>query len=158
MPEHDGGLMASLAQWIVNALAALQYEGVSVFNSAELWRHQILPTAGDADIEALKCFAFVNYMDDDTAREGDKDLREIPTFDILVGVSSKVAGVCKWGDATHLGTSRIRDLIIDLFDKKRPDDETVVCDEFYYAGSVTVLDRPRSHVIQMSFEVSQMNV
>jgi len=154
---NDGGLIATLAQWMVDVLASLEHESKSVFKTTALWKHQVAATkAGIEAFPRYAPFAFVGRQDIDTAREGGKDLRQIPGFSILIGVVSKEDGVAHWGNDTNLGTSKIRDLIIPLFDKKRPDDAEIKCDEFYYAGEYEVVDLPKIHCIQMNFEVSQL--
>lgn len=155
---HDGGLIATLEQYIVDTLAVLQNEGVAVFKTAEKWRHQIAATAGGLDaMDRYEPFAFVSYMDADNAREGSRDLREVLSFAVLIGVCSREDGICRYGDANNLGTSKIRDLVIAAFDKQRPDDPDVKCDEFYYIRDFEIVDSPKRHAIQMVFEVSQMN-
>jgi hypothetical protein len=165
---NDGGLTAILAQWMADQLYSLAYEGQYVFKrevagkspkGADIWKHQVGIIEGGLEKSAqYSPFAFVSSGDEDTAREGDNDLRRIPDFRVLIGVDSKEDGVALWGDATHLGVSKIQDLVVNLFDKKRPDDSAILCDEFYYAGSIEILNQPKRQWIQMNFEASQMNV
>jgi len=156
---NDGGLVAILAQWMVDILKALKYNNVNVFKTADIWKHQVGATEGGMEKSiAYSPFAFVSAGDEDTAREGDNDLRRIPDFRVFIGVDSKEDGVAQWGDANHLGTSKIRDLVIDLFEKERPADPTITCDEFYYVGGLEILDQPKRHWIRLDFEVSQLNI
>lgn len=153
---NDGGLIALLEQWFADQLAALQDGGADCFKTADIWRHQLSVAAGG--IEALGQYepcAFVAYQSADAAREGDYDLREVLEFAVLIGVESKVKGVARFGDATHLGISKIRDLVIALFDRKHPGDP-LECDEIYYTGDETAYDSPRQSLIEMRFEVSKM--
>jgi len=155
---NDGGKLGIWADWMVTVLAALQYNGKDVFNTVEKWKHQI--GVGASGLESLDRFApcaFIGYVEDDTAREGGYDLREVPTLAVIVGVVSQEPGVAMWGDATHLGFSKIRDLIIDAFDGKRPSDEAVKCDEFYYVGAVLMAATDKKIVVEMHFETSEMN-
>jgi len=155
---NDGGLMAAMEQWMANRLAALTFEGKNVFKTAEVWKHQVGPTnAGMEAFERYEPFAFVSYQAADAAREGDYDLRQVLEFAILIGVESKADGVARIGDANHLGTSKLRDLVINLFDRVHPGG-TFNCDEFYYTGDVEVLDAPKRHAIQMTFEASQLTL
>lgn len=157
---NDGGLVAKLEQWLADTLKAMTYgeDDVLVFKTADIWRHQIAATAGGLDaIERYQPFAFASYQGASSAREGGNDLRQIPSFAILIGVSSKEEGVARFGDATHLGTSKIRDLVILALDKKRPDGTDITCDEFYYIDEIELVDMPKCHCIQMNFEVSQVN-
>jgi hypothetical protein len=154
---NDGGLMAVLEQWMADALAALKIDGNDVFKTADIWRHQLAGTGGGIEAAARYApFAFVSYQGGKSAREGDYGLRQIFEFAVLIGAESKEDGLARFGDATHLGTSKIRDLVIALFDKKRSDDAEVTCDEFYYIDEIEILDMPRKHWVQLNFEVSQM--
>ena len=156
--SNDGGLMAALEQWMADQLAALNFEGELVFKTAKPWKHQIGPTkAGMEAFGRYEPFAFVAYQSTDSAREGDYDLRQVLEFAVLIGVESKADGIARFGDANHLGTSKIRDLVISLFDRTHPGG-TFNCDDFYYTGDVEVVDAPKGHAIQMTFETSQLTV
>jgi len=156
---NDGGLIAKLEQWMADTLKALQDSGKDVFRTVDVWKHQI--SAGKGGMEAFdryEPFAFVSYQSTDSAREGDHDLRQVLEFAVLIGVQSKVDGVARFGDDNNLGTSKIRDLVIAAFDKQRPSDAQITCDEFYYTGDVEVVDSPKRHAIEMTFEVSQLTI
>ncbi len=154
---NDSGLMAKLEQWMADTLAALTSGGEAVFKTADVWKHQVAVTAGGIEaFERYAPFAFVAYQSTDTAREGDNDLRQVLEFAVLIGVVSKSKGVARTGNTRNLGTSKIRDLVIAAFDQQRPDDVSIVCDEFYYTGGAEVLDSPKRHALQMNFEVSQL--
>lgn len=154
----DGGLIVTLADWMVEKLAALQHGGSAVFQIAELFKHQLRAVHGGIEGIENTPAVYVGYMNSDTAREGGRDLREILEFDVLVVVKSKEAAVSMWGSDSRLGVSKIRDLVITLFDKKRPDDIVIDCDEFYYTGDVLTIETPDISGIQMRFEVSRINV
>jgi len=154
---NDGGLIAILEQWMAETLAALKNDDVLVFKSADVWKHQIAATSSGMEaFTRYAPFAFVSYQAGDSAREGDHDLRQMLSFAVLIGAESKEDSIARIGSATVLGTSKIRDLVIAAFDKKRPADTGFTCDEFYYIGEVEVLDMPKRHCIQMNFEVSQL--
>ena len=154
---NDGGLMAKLEQWMADTLAALTSGGAAVFKTADTWKHQIAAGAGGMDaFDRYEPFAFVSYQSDDSAREGDNDLRQVLEFAVLIGVVSKSSGVARSGYRRNLGTSKIRDLVVAAFDQQRPDDESIKCDEFYYTGGFEVVDSPKCHALQMNFEVSQL--
>jgi len=154
---NDGGLMAVLEQWMADTLAVLKNNNVLIFKSADVWKHQIAATSsGMETFTRYAPFAFVSFQSGDSAREGGNDLRQILSFAVLIGAESKEDGVARIGSATVLGTSKIRDLVIAAFDKKRPTDAGITCDEFYYVGEVEILDMPKRHCIQLNFEVSQL--
>jgi len=155
---NDGGLVAFLAQWVIDTLKALKLDDVDVFKTVDLWKHQVGVTESGMEASGrYSPFAFVSCGDEDTAREGGNDLRRIPDIRILIGVDSKLDGDALWGNADKPGTSKIRDLIIAALDKKQPDDENITCDEFYYIRAVEILDQPKRHWVRMDFEVSQMS-
>ncbi|MFA7484842.1 MAG: hypothetical protein WCZ89_02290 [Phycisphaerae bacterium] len=153
----DGGLIVTLADWMVTQLAALQYNGSAVFAISDLFRHQLRAAQGGLEGIEKTPVCYVDYMNSDSAREGDNALREILEFDVLVVTKSKEIAVAKWGDDSHIGISKIRDLVIALFDKQRPDAVEIDCDEFYYAGDNLTIDTPNLSGVQMRFEVSRMN-
>ena len=161
--SNDGGLIALLEHWFADALAALTFDGALVFppgvngsKHADVWKHQLAAKVGG--IEALDRYApcaFVSYFNDQAAREGGYDLREVLEFTILVGQQSREAGVARYGSATERGVSKLRDLVIAAFDRKHPG-ATLACDEIYYTGSSEVYDSSKQCVIEMHFEVSKM--
>ena len=153
---NDGSLISTLEQWFADTLAALQYGGAAVFRTADVWKHQIAATEGGMEkFEQFAPFAFVSRRDNDAAREGDNDLRQVLEFAILIGQSNKRPGAARTGDADDLGTSKIRDLVIVCFEKtnKHPGG-SFACDEIYYTGDIEVLDSRSRHLIQITFETS----
>jgi len=153
---NDGSLISQLEQWMVDTLAALTFNDKNVFKTAEVWEHQIAATqSGMQAFTRYQPFVFVSRRDVDTAREGGYDLRQVLEFAVLIGVESKSKGVARHGDSRHLGTSKIRDLVIAAFEKKHPAGE-LTCDEFYYTGEVEVFEAPKLHAVQMHFETSQL--
>jgi hypothetical protein len=156
--SNDGGLISQLEQWFADTLAALEIETIKVFRTADIWRFQVSPDkAGLESYERYAPFAFVGYLSTDTAREGGYDLRQVLEFAIVLGVTSKAEGVARFGDESHLGIGKIRDLVINLFDKKHPGGE-LKCDEIYYTGEIIYAATPKVFAVQMHFETSFMTV
>jgi len=155
---NDAGLIAVLEAWMISVLAALTSSNELVFRTTDHWKHQISGLSGGLEkFTSLAPFAFVSYQSSDSAREGDYDLRQVIELVILIGVESKEDGVARLGDANNLGTSKIRDLVISAFDKNRPSSSfAFAIDEFYYTGDVEVIDTPKRHAIQMTFECSYL--
>lgn len=144
--------MAKLEQWMVDTIAAL-----GIFKTAELWKHQVgLDGGGSESFTRFEPFAFVAYAAADTAREGGNDLREVLEFAVVIGVESKYPGVARFGDEKNKGISSLRDSLIAAFDRARPDDETIACDEFYYTGDFLITDTTKRCALEMHFECSQM--
>jgi len=153
---NDGGLIATLEQWMVTTLAALTNNGKAVFKTVEVWKHQVSAAKGGLEkFSHYEPFAFVGYMSTDTAREGGYDLREVFEFGILIGVQSRSDGVARFGNSNNLGTSKIHDLVITAFDRKHPGG-SLTCDDFYFTGAIEVIDAPKHHAIEMHFETSQL--
>ena len=153
--DHDGGIIGLYEQWFADQLAALQHETKTVFKKAEKWRHQVGPTK--AGIEAWgrhSPFAFVSYHPDYPGREAD-DLRQSLQFVVFIGRTSKKDGQARYGSATLLGISKIRDLVIDLFDDVHPGDG-FTCDHFHYNGEEEVLEAPRKYGLVLFFKANYM--
>lgn len=153
---NDGGLIATLEQWFADQLAALTSSGELVFKKADVWKHQVAATSGGLEaFDEYSPFAFVSYQSDDSVREGGNDLRQILEFAIIIGVTHKHSGVARTGSSNKLGTSKIRDLVIALFDHQHPGDG-FACDDIYYTGSIEAIDSPKRHAIEMRFETSKI--
>lgn len=155
---NDGGMLARLEQWIADTLAALQDDGSDVFKTADVWKHQIaVGRSGVESFDSYEPFAFAAYARVAADRQGDHDLRQIFEFAVLVGVGSLEKSVCRMGDGSSLGTSRIRELVIAALDGVHPGDG-FNCDEFRYVGEAEAIDLPTKHAIQMHFEIPWINV
>ncbi len=155
---NDGGMLAKLEQWIADTLAALQDGGADVFKTADVWKHQIsVGRSGVESFDSYEPFAFAAYMRVNVDRQGDYDLRQVFEFAVLVGVGSKEASVCRMGDGTSMGTSKIRELVIAALDGVHPG-AGFSCDEFKYVGEVEFIDLPKKHAIEMHFEIPWVNV
>ncbi len=155
---NDGGMLARLEQWIADTLAALQSGGSDVFKTADVWKHQIaVGQSGVESFDAYEPFAFAAYARVDADRQGDHDLRQTWVFALLIGVSSKEPAVCRIGDANHLGTSKIRELVIKALDGVHPG-AGFNCDQFRYVGEIEFVDMEKKHGIAMQFEVPWINV
>ena len=153
---NDGSLLSKLEQFVADTLAALTSGGSAVFKTADVWRHQL--AAGGSGFESLgrhsPC-AFVSYTAAEAAREGGNELREVIEFAILIGVEHKNPGTARIGSTNVNGTSKLRDLVIALFESKHPG-ESLTCDEIYYTGDREIFDAPTQHVIELHFETSKM--
>ena len=150
--SNDSGLIAKLEQWMVDTITAL-----GLFKTADVWKHQVgLDGGGSESFTGFEPFAFVAYVAADTAREGGNDLREVLEFAVVTGVESKYPGVARFGDANNKGVSALRDSLIAAFDRARPDDATITCDQFYYTGDFLIVDTPKRCAIEMHFECSQI--
>lgn len=147
---NDGGLVAQIEQWFADTLKALTNSGELVFKTAEVWEHQVGATkSGLEAFGSYEPFAFAGYSGADAAREGGKDLRQVISIAVLIGVTSKEDGVARHGDDNNLGTSKIRDLVIAAFDKKHPGGG-LTCDDIYYVGEDEIVDAPKRHAIHSS--------
>jgi hypothetical protein len=155
---NDGGMLGRLEEWIAATLTALQSGGADVFRTAAVWKHQIaVGGAGVESFDALQPFAFAAYAGARVDRQGDGDLRQIFEFAVLIGVASKEPGVCRIGDASNLGTSKIRELVIGAMEGVHPG-TGFTTDEFNYVGEDEFVDLPTKHGISMRFEIPWINV
>jgi len=153
---NDGGLIATLEQAIADKLVALQNGGSNVFKDAiscAVWRHQL--SASRAGIEAIQKYApccFVSYQSESSHREGGYDLGMDIDIAVLIGQYADVDGVARIGDASRLGTSKIRDLVIAALDRTHPG-ATFNCDDIIYKNATEVFDSPKAHLLQLNFTV-----
>jgi len=156
--SNDGGLISQLEQWFADTLIPLESEGKKIFRTADVWKYQVAPVKGGMEsFERYAPFAFVSFLSADGAREGDYDLRQVLEFTIVLGVTSKAEGVARFGDESHLGIGKIRDLVIALFDHQHPGGD-LKCDEIYYTGEIILADAPKVFAVQMHFETSFLTV
>ncbi len=152
----DTGQLARLAAAIVDTLRAVTIGEAAAFHTVDLWKHQItLKAAGPADFGRYAPFAFVGYMAVAGGREGGDDLKQTFKLVVMIGAKSKTPGVCCWGDESHLGTSRLRELVIEALDLKHPG-AGFESDEVRYNGEVEWIDNETEHGIQMYFDVPSM--
>ncbi len=149
----DAGITGRLEAWIISLLAALTSGGKDVFKEVDHWRSQIADdNSGLASFGRFAPFAFVAYQDCDGRREGDHDLRQELLFAVTFGQKSREAGICRIGDANNLGTSRMRELIIDALDHTHPGDG-FGCDDLHYLREETYINAAKMNGIQMWFKI-----
>jgi len=151
---NDGGMVAKLEQRIADILAALTVDDVLVFKKALVWKWQLSPDAGGIEkFSELSPFAFVGFLSAEAVREGGYDLKQQLEFGIMVGIESKGDGIARTGDATHLGISKIRELVIAALDRQHPG-SGFNCDDFSYEGETVWVDFPKRFAIQMNFTIN----
>lgn len=155
----DTGQMAQLANRIVAILGALEKDvDTPVFKTVALWRHQIsFDKAGPKNFPAYAPFAFVGYMRCNGSREGGYDLKQDFELVVLIGESSHVPGLACWGDATHLGTSRLRELVIAAVDQVHPG-SGFESDGMEYLDEEEWVDNLTDHGIRQYYKVPSMAV
>ena len=151
---HDGGLIANIEAWFVTQLAALTNGGVAVFKTVDMWRYQVSATKGGLEaFTQYAPFAFVKFQPAKPGYEGDHDLRQVIRIAIGIGIESKVTGDARIGNTNQLGYSKIRDLVIELFNEKHPG-ESFTCDDFYYTGEAEAADMPKRYAAEIYFETN----
>jgi len=153
---NDGGITALTEQFIVDTLKILKHNNVNVFKTVDVWRWQI--GADEGGLQAFQKyapFAFVAYEPPSSGREGGYSLKQILRFAVSIGVESKSPGVARTGDANHLGTSKIRDLVIAALDGSHPG-SNVACDPLYYQNEVELVNSANRHAIDMYFEANMI--
>ena len=153
-PDLTNGAVSAIEQFIVDTLKLLKYNGAAVFKTVDNWKWQIGADAGG--IEAFgkySPFAFVAYEPPSSEREGDYALKQVLRFAVTIGIECKTAGVARVGDATHLGASKIRDLVIAALDGSHPGD-SVACDCLYYQNEAELVSSANRHAIDMFFQAN----
>lgn len=140
---------------MVDTLKTIKINGADVFKTVDVWKHQIGAGAGGMDaFDGLAPFAFPAYEPPSGEREGGS-LKQVLRFSVSIGAASKQAGVCRCGDAQHLGTSKLRDLVIAALDNSHPG-SSVACDQIYYQNEVELVNSPNRHAIDMYFQANMI--
>ena len=149
---NDEGTTVLIEQAMVTALVALK-----VFKTADLWMYQISADEGGMEaFDKFAPFAFPKYVPaTDSNREGDGDLNQHYRFGILIGQASKERGVARIGNASKLGISKIRDLVIALFDDWHPG-SGFDCDNFYYDGEELEFESPNKYALIIYFKANRI--
>ncbi|MFA5187043.1 MAG: hypothetical protein WC551_11225 [Patescibacteria group bacterium] len=118
------------------------------------WLGQIgIGNSGIESFDRFAPFAFVQAEPRRVKREGGHDANIRIELSILFGQSSLEPYICRLGDATHVGTSRMMEKIFLAFDNWHPG-SGIVCDEFYLADIVENCGQPKKHGLQMIFEAN----
>ncbi len=149
--SYTKGNAVKIEDWLVATLTALEDDSSKVFVEVDNWRHQIgIGASGIESLERYAPCAFCAYTYADAYRAGDYDLNQRLHFSVLIAQESKQPGIARLGDDNHLGTSRIRDLVITAVDGTHPG-TGYSCDELYYEGEREAIDHPRYHALEMHF-------
>lgn len=144
------GMTALIEDWLVTTLTALtDNESVEVFRTVKPYYGQ-LNEKGLEGFLGKSPFAYISYFPANPEYEGDGDLNDKLRFSILIGIESKEDGIAKRGDDTHLGASRIRDLIIAAIDKQHPG-AGFECDELRFNGETEWADTPKKYATELFF-------
>lgn len=152
---YEKGITAQIEDWMVTVLTALTADSKAVFKTCAPWQHQL--TAGAQSFGGKSPFAFVGHSPNAAPqREGGYDLCQVLRFEVIYGQDSSTDGIARRGDSNHLGTSRMRDLIIAALDETHPGDG-FACDDFYLAGEYEFVDAARYHQASLVFEAKFMN-
>ena len=143
---NDGGMTARLEAWIVSVIGALQFDGKDAFKTVDHWKGQI---KGVADFAKYQPFAFVSFFPFRANREGDFDLRQNLRFSVLIGFES-TRKFARIGEATKLGGSKARELVIDALDRVHPG-EGFDCDDMEYYDEVELVDNGKFYAEEIWF-------
>lgn len=147
------GITAAIEDWLAEQLTALEYNDKLVFKTAQPWKYQI--ESGTESFGRFEPFAFVSYWPSNSSREGGYDLNDKLRFSVLIGLTSKEAGVARRGDDNNLGASQIRDLVIELLDNSHPGDG-FECDNLFYSDETEMVDAPKKYVTELHFVCNRM--
>ena len=145
----EKGMTAKVEDWMAGLLKALTYNDTLVFKTAEPWNYQLESLS--ESIGRYEPFVFVGFSPSSPQREGDYELCQNLRFELIFGVASKEKGVARRGDASHLGASKIRDLIITAINGKHPGDG-FDCDNFYFSGDIEYFESPKQYAAGLQFE------
>jgi hypothetical protein len=143
--DPDAPAIVNIENWAVASLAAL-----GVFKTVGVWKHQIAADKGGLEAwDKYAPFAFVGEEPTGPDREGGYDLNRKIRIVILIGQKSHEDGAARVGDDQTVGTIELRDSVIAAIEGSNPG---ACCDDFYYTGGSEVVDAPRKHGVELSFE------
>jgi len=146
------GMTSDIEQWMADTIADLTYNGNVVFKTSEPWDYQL-----DSGIESIDRYtpsAFTAYYPFATSREAG-DLNDKLRFSVMIGLSSKEAGVARRGDSDHVGASIVRDLVIAAIDNLHPG-YGFDCDDLKYSSETIWLDSPKRYVTELHFVCNRL--
>jgi hypothetical protein len=150
--SNDGGTMAKVEEFIVDTLAALEYNGVKVFKTADHWDGQIgQEDSGKESFERYTPFAFVKGFHNDPDFEGDRDLKQSFRFAVCVGQSAKTSKLSRIGDDKNLGVSMLHDLVIDAINGKHPG-SGIQTECLFFDGASEVVDGKNKYAEELQFK------
>jgi hypothetical protein len=155
---NDGGITARIEQAMADKLKPIQHNAADVFKTAEPWNYQI--DVSEGGLEAFgkySPFAFPRYMPPTSSEREGGDLKQVLRFGVCIGKESKEKGVARTGNASQIGISKIRDLVIAALDNWHPG-EGFVCDPFHYIRDETEVDTPTRYALIMYFEANLIGV
>jgi hypothetical protein len=143
--DPDAPAIVNVENYAVAALAAL-----GLFKTVAVWKHQISADKGGVEaFDKYAPFAFVGEQPVSPEREGGYDCNRKIRLIILIGQKSLTDGTARIGGDTVVGTIELRDAVIAALDGANPG---AGCDDLYYVGCTEVVDGPRRHAVEMTFE------
>lgn len=148
----EPGILTQVEDWAITTLAALKDGNeADLFKTVDHWHGQL--ASGGSGYESFNkytAFAFVQAELNRVSRQGDGDgCVEIQLF-VMIGQSSKEEGICRLGDATHVGTNRMFEKVLLALDGKHPGDG-IACDDFFLTDVLENINQPKRHGIQPVF-------
>lgn len=153
----DNGIMAKIETWAIGILAALTDDnGDAIFKTADHWQCQIADGGSGAEtMDRHAPYALVKCAPLGARREGGYDLNNRLTLGVLIGQTSRAAGIARIGDGNKLGTSELHDKVRDALNEQHPG-SGITTDDFYYTGGNEMLESEKRHVMQLTFEADYM--
>ena len=153
----DNSIISQVETWAIGVLQALVDDAeVTRFKTVDHWKHQIgEDNSGTESIDRFAPFAFVKCVPLEPERAGGYELNDRLRLMVAIGQKSKANGVARLGDANHLGTNQLRDLVIAALEDQHPGGD-LTCDEFHYNGGREVVDRPRQHGLELYFDANNI--
>ncbi len=149
--DLSNGITAGIEAAMAARLASLELDGSKVFKTAQQWKFQISADVGGAEAFARYApFAFVHFMPQTDGRREAGELNQVLKFAVGIGAESKERGIARIGDENRLGISKLRDMVIDLFDGWHPG-EGFECNDLYFDTDEIQIDSPTRHGLVLYF-------
>lgn len=152
--SNDGGSTVLIEQKMADALEALK-----VFKTADIWKYQVsVDQGGISAFQAFAPYAFTKFEPPtDSSREGDGDLNQHLRFAVMLGQTSKERGDARIGNAKTPGISKLRDIVIDLFNDWHPG-EGFDCDDFKYDGEELDVEGAFVYCLTVYFKANRITI
>lgn len=150
---HDFNLptVSEIESAAVGALNAL-----GVFKTVGVWNWQIsAEKLGTTVYDSLAPFAFVGEIPTSPAREGSMVLNRKIRLVVMIGQKSMTDGAARTGDATTVGVSELRALVIAALDQWHPGDG-FDCDDFLVTDEEEVYKDARKYAVDVVFEANRI--
>jgi hypothetical protein len=169
MADHDESMASQVEDWIIAQIVAIQDGGNPVFEASEVkpWDGSNAGTLTEFSREfreaARPLIARVFFRGDRVVQLEEGEIKPVPQFIILIGMSNKRPAASRRGDGTSIGTNKLRDLLRYGLHDIQPlnasaqviNDGTTAVDHVRFMGSDVVRNDPELCIMQSVIEIDE---